>query len=93
MPYVAMVEAEFSRKLLKGSEAEFHIDLDETYLLKADKAATANYYSAMVNNGILTRNEARRELGYSDVEGGDKLIMAFTKIDDNTIGNSDTDEK
>lgn len=93
MPYVAMCEAEFSRKLLKGTETNFKIDLDETYLLKADKAATANYYSAMVNNGILTRNEARRELGYSDVEGGDKLIMAYTKIDDNTIGNNSDGEK
>lgn len=93
MPYVSMCEAEFSRKLLKGTETNFKIDLDETYLLKADKQATANYYSAMVNNGILTRNEARRELGYSDVDGGDKLIMAYTKIDDNTIGKTDTDKK
>lgn len=94
MPYVAMVETEFNRKLLKGSENEFHVDLDETYLLRADKNATANYYSQMVNNGIMTRNEARRELGYSDVEGGDKLIMAYTKIDQNTIGNNtDGDEK
>lgn len=93
MPYVSMCEAEFSRKLLKGTETNFKIDLDETYLLKADKQATANYYSAMVNNGIMTRNEARRELGYSDVDGGDKLIMAFTKIDDNTIGKTDDDKK
>lgn len=92
-PYIAMVEDEFSRKLLKGSESDFRVDFDETYMLRADKNATANYYSAMVNNGILTRNEARTELGFEPVDGGDKLIMAFTKIEDNTIGNDTEGEK
>ena len=88
-----MLESEFSKKLLKGSEANFKIDLDETYLLKADKNATANYYTAMVNNGILTRNEARLELGFEPVEGGDKLIMAYTKIEDNTINGDNNETK
>ncbi|MBR0033651.1 MAG: phage portal protein [Bacilli bacterium] len=92
-PYIVMLESEFSKKLLKGSEANFKIDLDETYLLKADKNATANYYTAMVNNGILTRNEARLELGFEPVEGGDKLIMAYTKVKDNTINGDNNETK
>ena len=93
MPYITMVENEFNRKLLKGSESGFKIDLDETYLLKADKNATANYYEKLAKNGILTRNEIRRELGYNDVDGGDTLIMAYTKIEDNTINGTSDDEK
>lgn len=85
MPYVTMVENEFSRKLLKGTETNFRIDFDENYLLRADKTATASYYSTMVNNGILTRNEARRELGLNPVDGGDTLQVAFSKISDNTV--------
>ena len=85
MPYVTLLENEFSRKLLKGTETNFHIDLDENYLLRADKTATASYYSTMVNNGILTRNEARRELGLNPIDGGDTLTVAFSKVSDNTV--------
>lgn len=92
-PYIAMVEDEFSRKLLKGSESDFRVDFDETYMLRADKNATANYYEKLAKNGILTRNEIRHELGYSDVDGGDDLIVAYTKIEDNTIGNDTEGEK
>ena len=86
MPYIAMVEGEFSKKLLKGTETNFKIDLDETALLRADKNATANYYSTLVDRGILTRNEARKALGYGEVEGGDDLVVAYTDIAQNTIG-------
>lgn len=92
MPYITMVENEFSRKLLKGTETDFRVDLDETYLLRADKAATANYFEKLAKNGILTRNEIRRELGYTPIDGGDTLIMAYTKIEDNTISDTETEK-
>lgn len=88
MPYVSMVEDEFSKKLLKGTESDFRIDLDETALLRADKSATANYYSTLVDRGILTRNEARKALGYGEIEGADTLVVAYTDIAQNTIGKS-----
>lgn len=91
MPYVTLIENEFSKKLLKGTESDFKIDLDETYLLRADKAATANYLTSLVNNGIMTRNEARKQIGLEAVDGGDELIIAYTKIADNTIGAQDTE--
>ncbi len=91
MPYVTLLENEFSKKLLKGTESDFKIDFDETYLLRADKAATANYLTSLVNNGIMTRNEARKQIGLEAVDGGDELIIAYTKIADNTIGTQDTE--
>lgn len=84
-PYIVMVEQEFTRKLLKPSESNLEINLDETYLMKTDKAAMASYYSTMIQNGIFCPNEIRNELGYSDIEGGDKHIIPYTDIAQNTI--------
>ena len=40
----------------------------------------------MISSGILSRNEARKDLGMNEVEGGDELIIPFTDIAQNTIG-------
>lgn len=89
-PYIQLLEDEFNRKLLKPSEFNLHIDFDEEHMLLADKSATANYYSTLVDKGILTRNEARHALGFSPIEGGDKLIVAYTDVASNTIGEKNT---
>lgn len=91
LPYVTMVEQEFTRKLLKPSEVDFHINLDENYLLKSDKEAEASYYSTLLSNGVLTRNEVRAALGYERVEGGDDLVIPYTNIAQNTIGSTSKD--
>lgn len=88
MPYVAMLEDEFNRKLVKPSERGIiTIDFDETYLLKGDKTTTANYYKTMVSSGIMSINEARKQLGLNEVDGFDDLIIPYTKVEDNTINN------
>ena len=89
-PYITMIEDEFNRKLLLPSESNLTINLDETYLMKSDKTATATYYSTLIDKGILCINEVRRELGYSEIEGGDKHIIPYTTINDNQINNTQT---
>lgn len=84
-PYITMLESEFNRKLLKPSEANLSINLDETYLLRTDKTAQASYYNTLLSSGVLCINEVRREMGLSPIEGGDKHIIAYSKIEDNTI--------
>lgn len=84
-PYISMIESEFNRKLLSLSETNLYIDLDETYLLKSDKQSTASYLQTLTNAGIMSINEARQVLNLQPVEGGDKHVIAYTKIDDNTI--------
>ena len=37
-------------------------------------------------------NEARAKLGLLPVDGGDSLIIPFTKIEDNTIGSTEGKE-
>lgn len=86
-PLISLIENEFNRKMLKPSEREkFYIDLDENHIMFADKSATANYYATLVKNGILTINEARHSLGFNPVDGGDKPIIPFTNLAQNTIG-------
>ena len=94
-PLISLIENEFNRKLLKPSEkSRLYIDWDESHIMFADKAATANYYSTLVKNGILTINECRHQLGYTDVEGGDKNIIPFTDINQNTIqGQNNKEDK
>lgn len=90
LPWIEAIEEEFSRKLLKPSEQnDLEIVLDENYLLRMDKKTEATYYSTMVNNGLMTRNEARGKLGLEPVEGGDKLVVPFTDINQNTINKDD----
>lgn len=94
MPYISMIEEEFNKKLLKPSESStLYIDFDEMHLMKADKASTANYLTALTSNGIMTINEARHQLDLAPIEGGDKLIVPFTKIEDNTINTSNKEDE
>lgn len=88
LPWVEAIEQEFTKKLLLPSEQKsMEVVLDENYLLRMDKNTEANYYSTMVNNGLMSRNEIRGKLGLQPVEGGDELIIPYTKISDNTINN------
>ena len=80
-----MVQEEFSNKLLKPSEHNLAIDLDEKALMKTDKTQQASYYATLLDKGILCVNEVRKELGYSEIEGGDKHLIAYSKIEDNVI--------
>lgn len=91
-PYITMIEEEFNKKLLKPSESNLSINLDETAMLKTDKSALASYYSTLIDKGILCINEVRKELGYSKIDGGDRHLIAYTKVEDNTINNNDTND-
>lgn len=92
IPYVEMVEQEFNRKLLKLSESDLNIKLEIEQMLKANKKEEADYLVALSNNGILTPNECRMQLGYQPVDGGDQLHVAFSDVNQNTINNNQPDE-
>lgn len=90
MPYISMIECEFNRKLVGEKDNGFSIDLDETYLIRGDKNSTASYYKTLVEAGIITRNEARRQLGLNSLDGLDEIIIPFTNIQDNTVNKDET---
>lgn len=88
-PYITMIEQEFNRKLLKPSESNLKIELDTNELIKTDKNALASYYSTLLDKGILCINEVRKEMGYNAIDGGDKHIIPYSDITQNTINNND----
>ena len=76
-PYIVMIEEELNRKLI-GSGSNLSINLDETAILRTNKQETASYYSSMLNSGVLSINEVRKELGYNTVEGGDEHNIPYS---------------
>ena len=93
LPYVKMIEEEFNRKLLKLSEInDINIKFDIEFLLKANKKDEAEYLVALSNNGLLTPNECRLQLGYQPIEGGDKLHIAFSDVNQNNLDNTENND-
>lgn len=89
MPYTAMIEAEFTKKLLTSRDKGRRVCLDESCLLRADKAAESSYYTQLCTNGILTINEARQQLGYEPVKGGDDIRIPFSDANQNKVAGND----
>jgi hypothetical protein len=87
-----MMQDEFTRKLVKPSEEGVTVDIDETWLMKGDMKTTAEYLSKLTAGGILTTNEARNIIGLSPVEGGDEIVIPYTKISDNQLNNNNKDK-
>lgn len=92
-PYISMIEAELNRKLLGQNEQNFEVILETNDLLRIDKASQANYYKTMVDTGILSRNEVRKEIGYGDFEGGDDHTIAYSDAAQNTLENNTDKEE
>ena len=91
-PYISMIEAEMNRKLLGQDEQNLEVILETNDLLRIDKSSQANYYGAMIKNGVLSLNEVRKELGYGEIENGNKHFIPFTDISQNTIDNNQKDD-
>lgn len=86
-PIVTMIEEQCNKKLIMPSKhCKQFVDLDETSILANDAEKQANEVTTLTNSGIITPNEARKRLGLPPVDGGDALVIPFTKIEDNTIG-------
>ena len=86
LPWLMLIEEEFNNKLVLPSEKKsFYIDFDEDKIMFADKNSTANYYTNLVKNGLISINEAREAMGFGPREGADDLIIPYTNINDNKV--------
>lgn len=89
-PFVQCLEQELNRKLiLPKDQAKYYIDIVEEDIIKQDKQSQVNYLSTLVNTGIISRNEARKQLGFGPVEGGDELTVSYTDINQNKINQNE----
>lgn len=91
LPYISIIESEFNRKLV--GEENIFIDLDEREFLRTDSQSTANYLKTLKEAGIITTNECREQLGLGKIEGGDSLVIPYTDINQNTVGDKPGEEK
>lgn len=84
-PWLRRIEQAISKDLLTPAErARFYPKFNVEGLLRADSAGRAAFYTAMVNNGILTRDEVR-ELEDREPMGGNAAVLtvqsAMTSLD------------
>lgn len=89
MPFIKEIEEEFTRKIFYDDD-NLIVDMDEQdFLRRADLNATAEYYNKMVTSGILSINDARRDLGLSDIKGGDDAHIAYSDAEKARISNNE----
>lgn len=87
MPYVTLIEEEFTNKIFVPSEKGYYINLDENAILRSDKEKQADYYSTLLDKGVLSINEVRQALGYKEIEGGDAHTVNYSDPTQNAIEN------
>jgi HK97 family phage portal protein len=75
-PYVARLESSMNRWLLKPSEqTRYYVEFNLESLLRSDSAARSSYYSTMVQNGLMSRNECRVKENLDTRAGADDLTV------------------
>ncbi|MCG3782763.1 phage portal protein [Delftia acidovorans] len=84
-PWLRRIEQSISKDLMTPAErTRFYPKFAVEGLLRADSAGRAAFYAAMVNNGILTRDEVR-ELEDREPMGGNAAVLtvqsAMTTLD------------
>lgn len=89
-PWLRRIEQAISKDLLTPAERlRYYPKFSVEGLLRADSAGRSAFYTAMVNNGILTRDEVR-ELEDREPMGGNAAVLtvqsAMTSLD--SIGNT-----
>ncbi|WP_223484723.1 phage portal protein [Stenotrophomonas indicatrix] len=74
-PWLRRIEQAISKDLLTPAERQrYYPKFAVEGLLRADSAGRASFYAAMVNNGILTRDEVR-ELEDREPMGGNAAVL------------------
>jgi len=84
-PWLKRIEQAISKDLLTAGERQrYYPKFSVEGLLRADSAGRAAFYSAMINNGVLTRDEVR-ELEDREPMGGNAAVLtvqsAMTTLD------------
>ena len=93
-PYLVMIEEEINKKLVMPSKKGLeHIDLDEKAIVSIDKEKQSKNAIELFKSGIISLNEARESLGYSEVENGTDLYIPYTNVNENYIGNTEGKQK
>lgn len=93
--WIAKIEQEFARKLLKESEKKDHyIRINVNSLIRADIAAKGQFYRLMTDIGAMSINDVRKLEDKNAIEGGDAHYVQLNRIPISKIENYyDTENK
>ena len=81
VPWTQRVEQEIDRKLIPSFDRlVIYSKFKLSDLQRGDSAARANYYTQMLQNGVLSINEVRKEEELNPVEGGDVHLCQVNQI-------------
>ena len=76
LPYVINIEQELNRKLLRESEkGTYHFKMNLEGLLRGDITTRVDAYAKLIQNGVMTPNEARSKEDMNPIEGLDNTWM------------------
>jgi HK97 family phage portal protein len=79
--WIAKIEQEFSRKLLKENEKKDHkIRIDVKGLIRADIAAKGQFYRLMTDIGAMSINDVKKLEDMNPIEGGDEHYVQLNRI-------------
>ena len=80
-PWTKRIEQEIDRKLIQSRERPqiySHFNLNDLY--RGDMQSRADFYTKMLNNGVLSINEVREKEGMNDTDGGNTHTVQINSI-------------
>lgn len=89
-PLAIRLEKRIGLQLLApGERRKFYVEFNREGLLQADSAAKIAFLSGAVQNGLMSRNEARGKLNLASVDGGDALTAQTNLAPLDKLGGGD----
>jgi HK97 family phage portal protein len=85
-PTAELWEASMKVDLLLEDEADIEIEFDFARLLRGDQRARGAFYTAGINAGWLTRNEAREAEGREPIDGLDEPLRPLNMVEESDVG-------
>ncbi len=85
-PWAERWEASIESELMLDDE-ELEVEFDFANLMRGDAASRAAYYQSGIQNGWLTRNEARISENLNPIDGLDEPLRPLNMVEEGVAGN------
>ena len=94
IPLLDRIQSDLNEWLVPkfGDDLELRYDIDSIPAMAEQRTRVFESVTQGVQNGILTRNEAREQLGYEPIAGGDSLLVPATLMPLNVAGDESQPE-
>ena len=94
IPLLDRIQSDLNEWLVPrfGEDLEIRYDIDSIPAMAEQRTRVFESVTQGVQNGILTRNEAREQLGYEPIDGGDSLLVPATLMPLNVAGDESQPE-